>query len=173
MSVDLVLRNCQRVRKIDLRYLRRIALAAIEEDRRTDPCPENHHFEIGIHLVAASEMARLNSHYLQHEGSTDVITLEYDEWERTPEGELWTFGDIFICIDEAISQARSFRTTWQSELVRYVIHGLLHLGRFYDDTTPGARRVMKREENRMLKEISRRLPPSRLGKVLRANKRSR
>ena len=71
-------------------------------------------------------------------------------------------GDIFVCLDDAVAQARQFRTTWQSELVRYVIHGLLHL-RGYDDRHPAARRKMKREENRRLREITRRFPLAQIG----------
>src|SRR5439155_4782764 len=63
-------------------------------------------------------------------------------------------GEIFICIDDAVKQARQFRTTWQSELVRYLTHGVLHaVG--YDDLTPADRCVMKREENRLLGMLSR------------------
>src|SRR5213596_1423422 len=64
-------------------------------------------------------------------------------------------GEIFICIDDAVKQARQFRTTWQSELVRYLIHGVLHLVG-YDDLTLAGRCVMKREENRLLRMLSRR-----------------
>ena len=52
-----------------------------------------------------------------------------------------------------MKQAREFGTTWQSEVVRYVIHGLLHL-RGHDDLKPAERRVMKREENRLLKRVA-------------------
>ena len=41
-------------------------------------------------------------------------------------------GEIFICVDEAIRQARRFGTIWQSEIVRYLIHGVLHLLGFDD-----------------------------------------
>jgi probable rRNA maturation factor len=71
-------------------------------------------------------------------------------------------GEIFISIDDAKSQAREFRTSWQSELARYVIHGVLHL-RGFDDLRPADRRKMKREENRLLKEIARLFPLSKLG----------
>jgi rRNA maturation RNase YbeY len=111
-------------------------------------------------------MAALNQRFLRHAGSTDVITLEYDEWERWPEDEEWTFGDIFICVDEAIGQARRFRTTWPRELVRYLIHGLLHL-RGYKDSTRAARRLMKREENRLLKQIAGSFPLSKLKRSTR------
>jgi rRNA maturation RNase YbeY len=63
-------------------------------------------------------------------------------------------GELFICLDDAVKQAREFRTTWQEELARYVIHGLLHL-RGFDDLEPAARRVMKREENRLLRRAGR------------------
>jgi ssRNA-specific RNase YbeY (16S rRNA maturation enzyme) len=47
-------------------------------------------------------------------------------------------------------------------LARYVIHGVLHL-RGFDDLRPADRRKMKREENRLLKEIARLFPLSKLG----------
>ena len=66
-------------------------------------------------------------------------------------------------MDDAISQARQFGTTWTSELVRYVIHGVLHL-LGHDDVRPVTRRKMKREENRLLKEIARRFPLRKIGR---------
>ena len=71
-------------------------------------------------------------------------------------------GDIFICVPEAVLQARRFRVTWQSELARYLVHGLLHL-RGYDDQTSAACRRMKREENRVVKKIIKDFPCQRLG----------
>jgi rRNA maturation RNase YbeY len=64
-------------------------------------------------------------------------------------------GEIFICVDEAVSQSRHFSTQWQSELVRYLIHGVLHL-QGYDDLKPALRQKMKRQEDRVLKGLSRR-----------------
>jgi probable rRNA maturation factor len=66
-------------------------------------------------------------------------------------------------VDEAILQARRFRTTWQSELVRYLIHGVLHLFG-HDDHHAVARRKMKREENRLFKSLSARFALSRLAR---------
>ena len=70
-------------------------------------------------------------------------------------------GEIFICVDEAVSQARKFGVSWQSEVARYVIHGVLHL-LGHDDLRAGARCKMKREENRLLRELSRRFALSKL-----------
>ncbi len=100
--------------------------------------------EIGIHFVTSKRMASLNWQYLRHVGSTDVITFDHGS---TP-GHL--HGELFICVADAVAQAREFRTTWQQELVRYVIHGLLHLCG-YDDREPAMRRGMKRVEHRLVR----------------------
>ena len=73
-------------------------------------------------------------------------------------------GELFVCLDEAVGQCRRFNTFWQSELVRYVVHGILHL-LGYDDPQPAARRQMKREEDRLLTLLAQRFPFRRLGKA--------
>ena len=108
--------------------------------------------EIGIHLVGAKEMARVNWQFLQHEGSTDVITFDHGSSHKT--GETFLNGELFVCVDDAVAQARQFKTTWQSEVVRYVVHGILHL-MGHDDLKPDLRRAMKREENRCLQALAR------------------
>lgn len=154
---ELVLRNRQRIRAVNAPLLRRVASVLLTDQLSLGRC------ELAIHLVAAPEMARVNQQFLDHAGSTDVITFDYGgEAEslgkgvgrgsaRMPEQ---VHGEILICIDAAVNQARQFRTTWQSELVRYLIHGVLHLVG-YDDLSTADRRVMKREENRLLRMISR------------------
>ncbi len=142
-------RNRQRTRRVDLRLLRKIAVACLKEIFAQ---PQ---FELGIHLVAAEEMATVNQNFLQHSGSTDVITFDYSASETV------LYGEILISIDDAVSQAKEFRTTWQSELVRYIVHGILHL-RGFDDLNAVARKKMKREENRVVVELTRRFLLSKL-----------
>ena len=71
-------------------------------------------------------------------------------------------GDVFICLDEARRQARAWGTTWPAELVRYVVHGLLHLCG-YDDLAPGPRRELKRVEHRLVRRLAAGFPFNRLG----------
>jgi rRNA maturation RNase YbeY len=61
-------------------------------------------------------------------------------------------GELFICVEDAVRQAREFGTNWQSELVRYAVHGVLHL-LGYDDLKPDLRRTMKRAENRLVRGL--------------------
>lgn len=123
-------------------------------------------YELGIHLIDSVEMTRLNKTFLGHEGSTDVITFNHAE---SADGEKLR-GEIFICIDDAVAQAKQFKQTWQCEIVRYLAHGILHL-EGYDDTTAVARRAMKREENKLVKELSRRFDLGKLAKVKHAAER--
>ncbi len=153
MSGGLFIKNRQRTTSVNTRLLKTIADAVLNDLLRVG------NFDLVIYLVRAPEMATLNKKFLQHKGSTDVITFDYAE--AVPSGIRYSsfelHGEIFICIDDTLSQARQFQTSWQSELIRYVIHGILHL-RGFDDLHAPARRKMKREENRLLKEVARLFP---------------
>lgn len=146
MSRVLLLRNRQRTRALDTRRLRRLVLHLLREEFAAVE------YELCFHLVAPEEMARVNWQFLRHEGSTDVITFDHSE-PGAPDAGLALHGEVFISVADAVKQARDFGTTWQSELARYVVHALLHL-RGYDDLQPAARRVMKREENRLLRKVA-------------------
>ena len=144
MNGALSLRNCQRARAVDLRLLRRIVQALLRQT-----CPHEK-FDLSVCIVAGPEMTRLNESFLQHRGSTDVITFDYGEGASP--GLL--HGEIFVCLDEAVSQARRFHTTWQSEVVRYIVHGVLHL-RGYDDRDSHSRGRMKRAEDVLVRRLGR------------------
>ena len=155
-SSTIFIANRQRSRKINLRLLKQIAgdlLADLQIQKA----------ELGINLVAAREMTLVNEIFLQHEGSTDVITFDYANDGRAGNSlpadgahgvtRPTLHGEIFVCVDEAIAQSKKFKTSWQSEIVRYIVHGVLHL-RGHDDLRAGARREMKREENRLVRLLT-------------------
>lgn len=140
---ELVLRSRQRTRALKLTPLRSIVRHVLERELKVT------RYELGFHFVGCEEMASVNQEFLQHEGSTDVITFDYGS--PSLEGEL--HGEIFVCVNDAVKQAKEFHTTWQEEVTRYVIHGLLHL-QGYDDIASTDRRKMKREEDRILRDVS-------------------
>jgi rRNA maturation RNase YbeY len=98
--------------------------------------------DLTTYFVGAKKMASLNAKFLGHEGPTDVITFDYGD-----DG-----GEIFICLEVALAQAKEFDTTPQMELVRYLVHGLLHL-KGYDDHTARDRARMKRAEGKWVRWV--------------------
>lgn len=145
MSRVLQFRDRQRTHRIDSSQLRRITTFALRNGLGLDT------YALCVHLVDDPEMTRVNEHYLGHQGSTDVITFDLREMDP---GSGWA-GELFVCIPEAVRQAGRFRTSWQAEVVRYIVHGALHLSGF-DDTETTAKRAMKREENRLMKALQKR-----------------
>ena len=146
--MNLVIVNRQRTKKIDTRRLKPIVGGLFAELKLTEA-------ELGINLVGEREMALVNETFLQHEGSTDVITFDHTENPGTHKATSPALhGELFICVDDAIAQAREFKTSWQSEVVRYIVHGVLHL-LGYDDLKPQLRRKMKQEENRLTRLLER------------------
>ena len=148
----LCLRNRQRVCPIDLRLFRRMTRYALEHHF----APEN--YELCFHFVESKEMARLNEQFLQHAGPTDVITFDHRG------GQPGLHGEIFICPEIASAQAKEFRTSLQEELVRYAVHGLLHL-HGHDDQSPALRKKMKREEDRIVGSLAQHFAIARLGRT--------
>ena len=146
MTRVLALRNRQRTRALPIPLLRRLTRHLLESELGVKD------YELGFHFVSAEEMARVNGQFLRHTGSTDVITFDHSIAGAPETGAPNLHGEVFISVADAVKQAREFGTTWQSEVVRYIIHGLLHL-RGHDDLKPVTRKVMKREENRLLKQI--------------------
>jgi rRNA maturation RNase YbeY len=144
--------NRQRALALERTLWRRLARGLLEDllDRRD--------YELGLHFIAAAEMAGLNETFLGHQGSTDVITFNHQE---DAAGEKLC-GEIFISVDDALVHARRFRVRWPWEMTRYLVHGVLHL-EGCSDTDPVSRRAMKRRENKLLKELSQRFALGKLG----------
>lgn len=138
----LLIRNRQRQRRVDGRRLKKILAAALRQHM------DVRDYEIGVHLVGTGEMTSVNETFLQHEGPTDVITFNHSQIDDPTN----LHGELYVCVDEAMLLAPKYRTIWQDELVRYCVHGILHL-QGYDDLEPWMRRQMKRRENRVMRSV--------------------
>lgn len=142
--MNLVIANRQKRKRVNARRLRQMVRAALADLAVADA-------ELGINLVAEREMTLVNETFLQHAGATDVITFDHAEQRRGRREKI--HGELFVCVDVAATQAGEFQTTWQAEVVRYVVHGILHL-LGHDDLQPGPRRAMKRAENRLVRRLA-------------------
>ena len=153
--------NRQRTKKINARLLKQLVQALFTELKIETA-------ELGIHLVSAPEMTLLNETFLRHEGSTDVITFNHQDDSNPENGKISLYGELFVCMDEAMVQAKRFRCSWQSEIVRYIVHGILHL-LGHDDLKPGLRRRMKSEENRLVRRLAKKISFAQLSRTAKIN----
>ena len=83
----------------------------------------------------------INLKYLNHDTLTDIITFPY--LENPIES------DIFISIERVKENAKTFGTTFEKELHRIIIHGVLHMIG-YGDKTPEEKSLMSKKENEYL-----------------------
>ena len=98
--------------------------------------------EVGYMFVNDEKILEVNREYLGHDYYTDIITFDYDE------GNIIN-GDLVISIDTVKTNAEKFGKTYQEELYRVIIHGILHLCGI-NDKGPGEREIMEEAENRAL-----------------------
>ena len=98
--------------------------------------------EIGYMFVDDEKILEVNREYLGHDYYTDIITFDYDEDDIIS-------GDLVISLDTVRTNAEKFRKTYDEELHRVIIHGILHLCGI-NDKGPGEREIMEAEENKAL-----------------------
>ncbi len=98
--------------------------------------------DVGYMFVDDEKILEVNREYLGHDYYTDVITFDYDEDDIVS-------GDIVISLDTVRSNAELFGKTYDDELHRVIIHGILHLCGI-NDKGPGEREIMEAEENKAL-----------------------
>jgi probable rRNA maturation factor len=122
--------------RINRRILRSIALEALRQEDQA-------YREVDLVLLSPEEMRRYNRDFHQQDESTDHLGFQYE----APDGEV--SGDVFVCPAVCAEQAASFGETERRELARVVIHGMLHLCGWSDDT-PARRGAMRRRENQLL-----------------------
>ena len=94
---------------------------------------------INIIFCSDNYILDVNVKYLGHDYFTDIITFDYCEKDILS-------GDLFISIDTVRDNAEFYKTEFNDELNRVIVHGLLHLIG-YDDHTPDEQKIMREKEN--------------------------
>ena len=98
--------------------------------------------EIAYIFCSDEKILEVNKEYLQHDYYTDIISFDYCE-------DNVISGDIFISLDTVKSNSEQFNTSYNDELHRTIIHGILHLCGI-NDKGEGEREIMEAEENKAL-----------------------
>ena len=105
--------------------------------------------DIGYIFCNDDKILEVNRQYLQHDYYTDIITFDYSDDALLTGKKDTIAGDLFISLDTVRTNAEQQGTTYDEELHRVIIHGILHLCGI-NDKGPGEREIMEREENKAL-----------------------
>ena len=141
-ALQICVRNFQhkvRVDAVDLEEFAKKAMALCLDLRKTKTTDLEMLREISVLIVSDRRMATLHRRFMNVPGSTDVITFQH--------------GEIFISAEMAVRNARRFATALIHELRLYIVHGLLHLSGF-DDQTEAAARKMRAMQEKILAKVA-------------------
>jgi len=136
---EVLVRDVQRKIGVDVVELQAFAsnalqhCLALQKRKRTDLRKLT---EVFVWLISDRRMTRLHRQYRKQSGPTDVLTFQH--------------GEIFISVETARRHARAFGNSFVDEVKLYIIHGLLHLHGF-DDQTPGEAQKMRAAQTRILR----------------------
>ncbi len=87
-------------------------------------------------------LLKINQQYLDHDTYTDIITFDYSDNSVVN-------CDIFISIERVDENAKSFRGSFESELLRVMSHGLLHIMGYNDKNAEDVRAMRRKEEEKI------------------------
>jgi len=90
---------------------------------------KNNFENINIVIVSPKEILRINKEFLGHNYVTDVITFE----NPSPINNK-IYADIFVCFEQTKKQAQELGKHYRKEFLTVIIHGILHLIGYDDDT---------------------------------------
>ena len=109
----------------------------IEEEKRNTG-------QINIILSTDAYLLKLNKKHLSKNYYTDIITFDYSELELLN-------GDLFISVERVRENAVKYGATEEEEMLRVIIHGILHL-LGYDDSNDEEKKAMIKKEDLCLRK---------------------
>ena len=98
--------------------------------------------EINYIFVDDDYLLDLNQKHLNHDTLTDVISFDYSLGNEI-------HGDIYISIDRVRDNALDFNVTFEEELKRVMIHGILHYCGYKDKTELDEQLIRSKEDEKI------------------------
>lgn len=106
-------------------------------------------FNLGdLNIIFCSDdyLLKINREYLNHNYYTDIVTFDYSV-------ESIKSGDLFISVDRVTENAKQYEVSFDNELSRVIIHGVLHLIG-YGDANDEDKAQMRNLEDKYLKKLA-------------------
>ena len=105
---------------------------------------ENHQLgDVNYIFCSRSYLLELNQGYLQHDFHTDILTFDHS----LEPGII--SGDLYISVEQVMENAQQYQEPFLQELKRVMVHGVLHL-LGYNDQTPEEQKEMRKKEEAYL-----------------------
>ena len=104
--------------------------------------------ELNYIFLSDEQLLEMNVSYLTHDTYTDIITFDNSEQEDKIEG------DIFISVERVAENALKFNVSTETELIRVLSHGLLHLCGYLDKKPADVKLMREKEEYYLGKYLS-------------------
>jgi rRNA maturation RNase YbeY len=78
-------------------------------------------YSLEISFLSSDQLLQINREHLKHDYRTDIITFSYSEDPKYLDGEL------LISYEDAMQSAEKYHIAYKEELLRLVVHGILHI----------------------------------------------
>ena len=101
-----------------------------------------HEGEINYIFCDDNYLVEINQQYLDHDTLTDIISFDYSVGNEL-------HGDVFVSIERVVENAQDFDVTFEEELRRVLVHGILHYCGYKDKNEEDENLMRRKEEEKM------------------------
>ncbi|MFY8066312.1 MAG: rRNA maturation RNase YbeY [Flavobacterium sp.] len=101
-----------------------------------------HEGEINYIFCDDNYLVEINQQYLDHDTLTDIISFDYSVGNEL-------HGDVFISVERVVENAEDFNVTFEEELRRVIVHGILHYCGYKDKNEEDENLMRQKEEEKM------------------------
>jgi len=133
-KIILTIIDSQNSINFDLEYVKsKVDVACqlcVRESKESSPLKELDSVEISI--IDDKQIAKVHGEFMDDPSPTDVITFDY--------------GEILVSAETALSNAEEMQVSLENEVLLYIIHGMLHLGGYLDDSSAGFNEMKSLQE---------------------------
>jgi rRNA maturation RNase YbeY len=152
LAMAIHIKNQQRSKNLNLRKVRKDLAETLSLLGREEA-------ELSILFVGSERMKHLNTLYRGIAKETDVLSFPMEDAQafnpRASSGTPHLLGDIVISIPKTLEQAKAYSAPFYEELLRLLIHGLLHLLGYDHEKSRYQKVKMERKEKELLHAIAR------------------